>query len=240
MGTFSSSKQLAEDALRRVGSYAPHDTAADPDHLSIALRALDKNVKQLAGTIRAYWLVPATVSIPLAAGVNPVDAVNISAAVKDASFQFLVDAQISRAVDGVNGDQRDLHILTLREYNEIPDKASQGYPIFLYVDRLLSRPKFYFHPVPQDDSFTLHLSWQSYASDQTAETGIKESGLDQAWERWAEYQTAFDIGGGPVARRPTNELALWQRVADGAYHMLEAFHNRQYENEPPVTPYRDY
>ncbi len=237
MAKVSSALTLAENALRRVGSYAPKDTGADPDHLSIALKALDAAVKELSGTLRCWWLVPANVEIALTAAENPIDIVARSGSIGTGTFQFLIDAKISHAIG--QGYHRDLKVVTRREYNELPDKDVPGYPSRLYIDRTVLVPLVYLHPVPGDGDYSLHLTYQTYGADQTSNSGRQTTGLDQAWDRWADYQVASDIGDGPVARLPDNELTRYERKAETARQRLEGFMNREADH-PPVGTFRDF
>lgn len=239
MGQVATALVLAENALRRVGSYAPKDTGADPDHLSIALTALDAAVKELSGTLRAWWLIPSNVSLVLTAAENPIDIVAKSSAIVTGTFQFLFDAKISRSVGSGQVYDRDLKVITRREYNEIPDKDVAGYPASLYIDRTPLSPLVFLHPVPWDANFTIHITYQKYAADQTSKSGRVATGLDQAWERWADYQVASDIGDGPVARLPADELTRYERKAEIARTRLENFQNRE-ANHPTIGAFRDF
>lgn len=237
MAEVSDALTLAENALRRVGSYGPKDTGADPDHLSIALKALDAAVKELSGTLRCWWLIPVNVSVDLTAAENPIDIVAKSASIGTGEFQFLVDAKISHSIG--QGYHRDLKVITRRKYNELSDKDVAGYPTRLYIDRTVLVPLIYLHPVPWDANFTLHVTYQTYGADQTADSGRQTTGLDQAWDRWADYQVAFDIGAGPVARLPINELNLYKREAETSRQRLENFQNRE-ADYPPLGTFRDF
>ena len=230
---------LAENALRRVGSYGPKDTGADADHLSIALAALDAAVKELSGTVRLWWLVPANVELALVASENPIDITARSSVITADTFQFLVDAKIKRAVGTGQVYDRDLKQITRREYNEIPDKAVTGYPDKIYINRTPLVPLIFLHPVAFDANFTLIITYQTYAADQTKDKGRVTTGLDQAWERWADYQVASDIGDGPVARLPSDELTRYERKAETARVRLEGFQNRE-ANWPPIGAFRDF
>lgn len=239
MAKVATALDLAERALRRVGSYAPHDTGADPDHLSIALASLDSAVKELSGTITAWWLIPTTVDISLTAGENPISIVKKTNLITTDNFQFLYDAKISRPTGGAQTYQRDLVQISRRKYNEIPDKANAGYPNSIYISREVLVPLVFLHPVPWDANFTLHVTYQTYAADQTKDSGRTTSGLDQSWERWAEYQVASDIGDGPVARLPDSEVTRYERKAETARVRLEGFQNRE-ANQPPISKFRDF
>lgn len=102
-----------------------------------------------------------------------------------------------------------------------------GYPERIYVDRTVAQPFAYLWPVAADDTYTLVLTYQTYVVDLTKNSGVVVTGLDRAWERWGDYQTSADIGDGPVARMPADELTRWERKAEQSRGRLSAYHNRQ-------------
>lgn len=291
--------ELAENALRLVGSYSINDVGANPTEFDQAIRALDKNVAQLVGTMRTWWLVPAsatftikpstekfsinqiaqtldydaqtanfTIGQTLTGGtssatgliVNDTDAgatgtlelADITGTFQDDEpitdaltgaavangvtaravgqddFNFFVDAMLLNSADEV---LTELAQISRRDYDEIRDKDFEQQPDRIFIDRTMPSPDIYLWPVvPADNVLKLRLTWQKYATNLVTDEGNVTTGLPEAWQRWAEYQCAFDCASGLVTHLPIQERQFLEGVADKAKAALGAWaeHNKHY------------
>jgi len=299
MSRIIQASELAENALRHIGEYSINDTGAEPVAFDNALGALDRAVAELVGSMRVWWLVPAsatftinpstenfsvnaiaqtlnydaettafTIGETLTGGgsgatgtiVNVVDAgttgslelVAISGTFQDDEaitdgaggaavangtatraiaaddFNFFVSAQILNDAEEVLGTLRQVH---RREYDAVIDKDFEQQPEMIYIDRTMPTPVIYIHPVvPAGDQLKMRLTWQEYATDLLDNEGAVTTGLPQAWQRWAQYQCAFDCSMGLVCHLPLAEREALKSVADEARQRLERFaeHNKVY------------
>lgn len=82
------------------------------------------------------------------------------------------------------------------------------------------------------------MTYQAYAPDVTNPDKKSVTGLEAAWQRWAEYQVAADIGSGPVVNLPETRLQDYRKEAAAAKRALLAFTARD-GVYPPRTRYRD-
>lgn len=230
--------EITEFALQNCGTYSVHDTGADPDEMHRGLHYLDMLVAQVTGTMRCWWLIPATVAIPLAADTNPTD---ILAAAEDdidsdTKAQFIVAAKLRKV--GTD-DERPLPFIDRREYEAIDDKKTSGIPEKVYIDRTKEQPMLYTHPVTDEaDTWEVLLTYQRYSEDLT-DKAIQDVGFEPAWNRYLVKQLTVDLGSGPIVRLPESEIDRHQGQADEALERLRNFNGR--EQKPyRRTAYRDF
>lgn len=236
MANFQTAQKLAELALERVGAKSIYDRSADPIQFSRTLDRLDALVGQLTGAQPCLWLVKENVEVPLSANVADFDLVEQSAgAIEAKSFQFLVSAGVRTAA---NADILPLQVLYKQQYDAIEDKASTGIPCAIFLDRQTPAPRVFLNPVIATTGATLVLGFQRYTRDLTRLNNASVE-LDAAWNRWAEYQLAVDIGTGPVCNRDPAKIKQWRGEATEAKRLLDAYNNRQ-PAVPKRTQYRDY
>ncbi|HEC14945.1 MAG TPA: hypothetical protein ENI72_04220, partial [Rhodospirillales bacterium] len=128
-----SAKKICEKALRKIGAFSINDSAADGDELNEALEALDLLVAEQAGSTTCFWLIPATVSIPLTGGTATYDLISVlGASAPTDGIQFPVYATLK--TDG--GNETPLSIVTRDEYEGISKKTAGGSPDRIWIDRL--------------------------------------------------------------------------------------------------------
>jgi len=231
--------QIAEGALRRIGSLSPRDTP-DPDELEIAISALDLIVSELAGTMTCYWLVPAEFTLPLRAGTTSYNLLTaLGSSYPDAGLQFPLSAYLLYPVDS-DGNQRKVPIEIVRRRTFLAhEQADQaGAPLEVYIDRL-DPPTLKTWPVIDQTGYSLILHYQTYSADLTETEGNRPHGLPAAWQRWAELATAADLADGPLGRLPAPRVQLLMQRAADAKRDLKAFNNREHSTRRAVA-YRDF
>tara|TARA_Y100000310_G_C20649946_1_gene798802 strand:+ start:539 stop:1243 length:705 start_codon:yes stop_codon:yes gene_type:complete len=222
MSRIHSPAEIANLSLRMVREIAPHESGADGIKLDTALIMLDMNVGQLSGEMTCWWLVPVTLSITL-------DADSVSYDLEDEpgypadGLQFLHHAQLKNS----SGKETPLDIIGRHEYEEIEDKDLAGTPILVYVERD-ANPKLYTYKTIAVTGYTLELFFQTYAADLTETHGTKNAlAVEAAWNRWALYATAFDIGQGIIRSIPPAKLSMWRDEREYAKSLLSGFQNRE-------------
>lgn len=231
--------QLAEGALRRIGSLSPRDQP-DPDEIDIALGCLDLIVGELAGTMTCFWLVPAEFTLPLTADTPSYNLLTaLGSSYPEAGLQFPLSAYLLHPVDG-DGNQRKvpLPIVRRRTFLEHEQAAQSGEPSEVYIDRL-TPPTLSTWPVIDQTGYSLLLHYQTYSPDLRDSGGDLPHGLPAAWQRWAELATAADIGDGPLGRLPGPRLQMLTQKAEAAKRELKAWNNREHTTRRAVA-YRDF
>lgn len=243
MSQLLSANDIASLALERVGAFVAADSEPDPRQMGRALTRLDMIVAELAGTMRCLWLVKKLAVVPITIPcTGDFDLITQAAgAIQPQDMQFIVDAKLRY---GTTGDDYPLERLDQRGWDAIQAKTTtgtnfSGNPERIFIDRAPRLPHVYINPVPATAGFSLVLALQSYAPDLTLKEGGVTIGMETAWNRYLEYQTAFDIGGGPVVRLPHDVLAGFDAVATRSKNKLIAF-NAQSGVYPRKTVFRDF
>lgn len=220
--------RLAEEALRQIGAFSKHDTAADPVEHEIALRRLDLLVAELAGTERLWWLVPRNHRVVLAAGQRTYDLNGLI----DPNLQFLERVYL---VEG--GRRRELDLVRRSEIDAVA--PGTGRPALVHVDRG-PKPVLTVHPTPAADGASLEIRGQSYSPDIAEGAGQVPHGFPDAWQRFLVLALAADLGAGPVRLIPVTEVERLERRAELARGRLLSFNNREQLTRPRFTRYRDF
>lgn len=228
--------KIAEASLQKIGAFTISMVAPDPDELARTIFWMDLIVAELVGTGRAHWLIPATVTKTLTATTASYDLGNFLGTDYPADgILFPVRAYIRDAA----GQDTPVDIIARDEYESISQKTEAGAPARIYIDRQNNLQQLYVHPVPIDATTSLRLVFQKYAPDMNAGTpdgaGNTSHGFSAEWQRWLIYQTAADIGSGPVRVIPIAELDRIRAEAQIAKEALFASSNREIVTSPPVT-----
>lgn len=232
-----SARRICEAALRKIGSYTLNDAGAEANEVEEALFWLDLGVKELAGTERCFWLIPATLSMPLTASTKAYDLMAVLAAdAPEDGIQFPVEATL---VDG-NGNRTPLERIGRREYEALTNPDSSGEPDRVFIDRL-GKPTLYTYPVLGADAtgYSIDLVVQTFAPAHTIKNAGEAHGLREAWERWAIFHVSADIGEGPVRRLPAGEVLGYRQQAEISRARLLAFENREHASYRPIA-FRDF
>lgn len=244
MAAFLSARRICEGALRRIGAYAINDSAARPQDLEEALRCLDDLVAELAGTVECFWLLTDTLSLPLTADTASYD---LKAALGSAwpgqGIEYLRDAWIENAA----GLRSPIELVRRDAFEARANLAESGCPAILHIDRLVPVPTLRPWPIPGADGFTLKLVIQAQSPTVAGSGPIpkpkegesSDAGAPAAWNRWAKYALAAEIGSGPVRKLPDATTNTWRIVAEDAKRALLAFQNQEHETTAPVTASMD-
>lgn len=214
MPTLLSVRSLCERALRKIGAFSIRDTEADPEEMAETMFYLDLLVAHVTGTRRVFWLVPATLELPLLADTAEYDIADITDYPTD-GVAFPINAWLRDS----SGHDEPVELVRRRAYENIPDKDGGGAPQVVHIDRLTSK-KVYVHPVPTDASYTLRIEAQVYsASYDVTENPNAEMrhGFGPEWQLWLIYALAAEIADGPVRRLPAPEV---DRMRNTAARML--------------------
>lgn len=236
-------RRVCEEALRKIGAYSINDTAADGEHLRIAINWLDIIMGELSGTTRLFWLV----SEPLTLALNVADqkAWPLPASLGSDAPAEGVQFPISAVLVDDDGNRTPLSILRLDQYQALEDPNETGVPTSVYIDRLLE-PTLYVHPVPDVATFSIELIVQTFsktiASDRAvanARAGSDSHGLRLTWQKWAIYELAASLGDGTIRTLAETRLARLQTTADRSRALLLAYENRDQNSEAPQTDFND-
>jgi hypothetical protein len=237
MSTLLSAREICERALRLIGAYSLVDSQADAEEMREALHWLDLVVGELSGTERVLWLVPDTLTLPLAAGKSVYNLLDDLSPAPRNGIEFPTSAALA---DGA-GNRTPLTMLRRREFEALgPDT---GTPSHVYVDRL-GQPTLSIWPVlgadVADGTWSIKLVAQTYGEDFAKGNGVKATGLRAAWQIWAVYELASHIGGGAVRRLPRSEIVDFKAIATEARRKLLAVENREHAGLPQITEFRDF
>jgi hypothetical protein len=241
MTKLRSASELASLALERVGVFPAADSGPDPAQLSRALDRLDLNVGELAGTMRCLWLMRRLAVVPITPNVGDFDLLTqAGGAITQDDVQFVTDVKLRYST---TADDTPIRRVDQRGWDDVQAKTATGVnfsgpPSVVFIDRIPRLPHVYISPVPATTGFSLVLALQGYAPDLTLKDGNVQLGMEAAWHRWAEYQTAADIGSGPVVQLAANRIADYRGIAEKAKNKLVAF-NAKSGKYPVRTKFRD-
>lgn len=224
---FLSAKEICERALRKINAYSINDSAADPEHLAEALIWLDIIVAALVETNKCFWLMPATLEIPLTADTT---SYNLTTTLGDAYPSGGILYPISAAIRDSSGLDEPLTLLKRQEWLDVIDKDASGTTTQIYVDRVTNDLTVYVNPVVSESSaFTLLLDVQTYAADMTHSNGAGDTDMGPGWNLYLITELAGQIGDGPVRRVNAATVRTWKEEAVG---MKSALLNYSNQNRP--------
>lgn len=236
--------EICERALRMIGAFSINDSAAQPNDLYETVFWLDMMMANEAGSGRCHWLMRDELSITLESGTASYDLAAELAQQLKTGVQFPVDAVLKDA----NGNRRTLDILPQKKFRETVKPDTAGTPTCLFIDRL-NGPTLHVYPVPTDtdEESSIILTVQTFAESvkprSTAKNnalGNERAGFRQAWNLWAVCQLAAYIGNGPVRALPTQRVNDYRNEAAALHLRLEAFENRDHDNQPPIARASSY
>lgn len=240
MSTLLNAKGICERALRLIGAYSLVDSQADAEEVAEALIWLDLILAELSGIERVYWLVPATLTMPLSASTASYDVLNtIAAPIPVNGIEFPIDAWR----EDVAGNRSPIRMMTHREFNETAGSPASGLPDVIHIDRL-HKPTMRVYPTPGPDlgvnEAFIKLVVQTYAGDFAVGNGVKATGMRAAWQKWAIYELASNIGAGPVRRVSAGEIRDMKAIAELSKKALLGFENQQHTGLPALSDFHDF
>lgn len=141
-------EQAADMVLRKLGVLGAAD-AGDASDLAVVYEAMNARLKELSALSELWWnIAGAQTDVPVTSGSN-------TATIAAADYLFPVSARLV-----VGTEQRELSIIGHREYQAIPDKATTGEPVSVFISGAVCK----FYPVPNVSS-TLKLTYEAIAAD---------------------------------------------------------------------------
>ena len=234
--------EIVERALRKCGVYAINDSGAETAHVTECLYWLDMIVANFVGEHEAYWLVPATLSISLTADQQDyVIADELGTNDPDDGILYVTEAWLEDS----GGNRCALEIATRKKFESVGYPDQSGTPYMVYIDRTLT-PTLKTYPTLGTGAtgYTIKLIVQTNSPDMKPRSGSglgnAAHGLRATWQLWMVYELAWNIGDGPVTKRPRTELNDWKGYADQRKRRLLSFENTEKDTEAPVTEYRDF
>jgi hypothetical protein len=236
---YLSVRQVCERALQKIGAFTTHDTGADQDELERSAEWLDMVIGNLTAQQRALWLVDNAVTKALTVGTASYDLLTfLDADAPETGVQFVVSAKIVLS----SGQEAPCDIIRRDAYEAIDNKEQTGIPCQIYVDRLHPRPTFKTWPVlGTGQTASLRLKFARYANDADKKPIDKQKiDIPRAWNLWAVWALAAEIGDGPVRKLPDGEVRRIHTTATGLLDGLFAFENQEHANEPRRTAYTDF
>ena len=242
MSTILSARELCDRVLRKIGAFPITESAADPEHVQEVLYWLDLALAELPGTSRRFWMVSDTVSFPLLTGVQGYDLrTQLGDDWPEEGLEHVVEAWLQNSA----GSRLPLDIVRRHDFEAQSKPSASGTPAIIYLDRV-AEPTLQVYPVQATDDWSIYLYLQKLGPNVAVTTptpGTKktDSALDipAAWQRWAIFQVAADVGDGPVRKLARSTIDDWRGVAKATMAELDAFQNQKHETTPPIIASMD-
>lgn len=233
-----SAVDLCGRALRLIGAWPVTDSAPDGEHLREALSWLDLNMAEISGVKRFFNHIKDNLPIALTAGKDTYPLIaSMGAFYPLEGVQFPVAAYLER-----NGSKlHDITIVTRETWRMMEGLPGSGDPSAVFIDRF-PQPTMRVWPMPADNDATIRLHVQTNAPN-VSPGGVTGTIPDAsavhsfraAWQRFLIYRLAGDLGRGAVVKLPQGSLQEYRTEATIAERQLDAFENRQHDNEPPIV-----
>lgn len=223
---------ICERALRRIGAYAIRSSGPRPEEMDEARLWLDMQIGHLSARARTWWLVPATATFPLTAGVAAYDLNSVLSALAPNGVEFVIAVYLFDPV--INRDIREIKLLRRLEFEAIEDKLRQGSPCHAYVTRDTRPTMTFADPVPDGvKPYSVRLLLQQYAPNFAAIGNTsKATMIRQAWNLYIVTALAALLANGPVRKLPGDEVKDLKTEADRLLLDLEAYDAQEQANEP--------
>lgn len=232
MARLLNANDVAEQALRKIGAFAINDSAADKDELDLALLWLDLNMAELSNR-KLWWLVPQAITVDLTSGTGNYLLSDILEEKAPDGFAFPVEVLLVR-----NGRDLPVEIIPRRTWDAYEDKTTAGPPTEVHFDRQ-RETRINLYPVPNETGLQLKITFQTFPPT-VATPDENDHGLRLAWQRWAIYRVAADIGDGTVRLLTNDQLSAFESKAVRAETALMAVDNRERTSAPPQVARVDY
>jgi len=230
MPSYQTARQVASNALSKIGAWPSSQSQPDERELKIAMGWLEMLLNNQSGIrpTAGFWNV---IEIPIEATIGDYDLADY---VKDVSVQHVFSVSMVTILGNVEPltiiSEKDTVFKNLKE-NGTPHSAA----ITRDVKPIL---KVYPNPTSSDEDAgsVIRIRVQSFHStidpEGTNETNIM---LRPSWYLWLAYRLAYEIGGGPVRRLPESELTRIQRDYQLMETQLYARDGQYNTSQPPIT-----
>lgn len=230
MLSYQTARQIASNALSKIGAWPSSQTQPDARELKIAMGWLEMILNNQSGIrpTAGFWDV---IEIPLQSGIGDYD---LQDYVKDAGVQSV----FSISMVTILGNVEPLDVISERDavFKNLKDSAT---PNCAAITRDV-KPVLKVYPTPtladEEAGTVFRVRIQSFHKMiDTEGTNDTEITLRPSWYLWLTYRLAYEIGGGPVRRLPSSEL----RDIKTDYMLMETqlyARDGQYDtSQPPIT-----
>ena len=201
MPSYQTARQIASNALSKIGAWPSSQSQPDERELKIAMSWLEMLLNNQSGIrpTAGFWSV---IEIPIQSEIGDYD---LEDYVKNAGVQHVFSVSYVTQL----GNVEPLHVISEKDavFKNLKDN---GTPHCAAITKDV-KPVLKVYPTPtlydEDSGAVLRIRFQSFHAiidpDGTNETNIM---LRPSWYLWLTYRLAYEIGGGPVRRLPTQEL----------------------------------
>lgn len=224
-------RQIAEEALRKIGVYSINDREARPEHMQKALEWFAMILDE-AGVFGLPFLRDETVDIPLVEGQTAYPLTDVVAS----GVIFPLNAWL---VHNDLGTVRGINLLPREDWDRevIGSIQSNGEPCNLFVDQIGLRTLHIDH-VPTEtiaSEYKIRLRAQCYIENSPEKEDGKYSQLPPMWNIWAIYALARYLGDGTIKRLPAQTIADFSRTAGSKFAAIQAAMQRNRSNRAPTA-----
>lgn len=230
MPSFLTAKQVAENALNKIGAFPSSMSQADQGELRTALRWLEMTLNAYTG-MRKMPGFTKTVDIPVEAGIGDYN-------LGDYTDSALTQQVFSVSLINALGDVDPLTMM-FEDESDHENLTDTGNPQRCLVTRDI-RPILKVFPQPtqnnEDKGDLLRVRLQSFHEEiDPTGNGDIDLNLRPSWNMWAIKRLAYEIGSGPVRRLSSGELDRIQAEYVLLENALFARDGLENAGGPPVT-----
>lgn len=227
---------VCERALRLIGEFALRSSGPRAEAMEEARYWLDMTVAHVASQQLTWWMVPATATIDLEAGVRDYDLARLlGTAQAPDGVQFVSAAFVDDAATGQEINQ--LVLLRRQEFEEAvgQNAGATGAPTTGHVDRQRN-PTLRLVEAPDDvHTYRLRLVFQSYSPDLVSNRDLKMlTKFRDGWTLYLVTALAAALAAGPVRRLPADEVRDLERKAERYLRDLQARDDHEHPTDTRV------
>lgn len=234
--------EVCARALRLVGAFPTSQTAPRGEFLREALFWLDLVMATNVGIREAFWLQPATLTMPLTPGVQDY---SLQAALGSDYPTDGVQFPLGCEIEYPGGNRLPILIASREKWEQISRLDETGVPRIIWMDRLPTEQRLLVWPIlpaTETQDYSLKLVVQTYAPNVSpgGVSGARRQvtsilGIRQAWQEWLVLTLAVRLGSGAIYKLPSESLNRWEEKADDIRMELDGFENQGWDNEPPTV-----
>lgn len=226
-----SSAYIAEQALRKIGTLSPYDTAALPEEFGIALNWLALLIDEMVATEQLQFFRPANQQIPLE--VNKSTGYSLDSLL-DTDLAFVTQVflvlpnGIKEPIEMLRRDVYDLY-----DYEE----GKTGLPDYVYIENK-NNPLMTLYPTITENGYSVELSGFKFAEDITVNEGKTEHGFPRGWQLGLIHLLAAELGSGPITTIKLDERRQAIAIGEQKLRRLQARQNKEQVRRPRTTKMR--
>lgn len=230
MPSYQTSRQVATNALSKIGAFPSSQSQPDVRELKIAMQWLEMVLNNQSGIrpTAGFWN---TIEIPIEAGIGDYE---LEDYVLDSGAQHVFSVSLVTIL----GNVEPLDIMSEKN-TAFQNLKDTGTPNCAAITKDV-KPVLKVYPTPtssdEEAGTVIRVRFQSFHTsidpEGTNDTGIM---LRPSWYLWLAYRLAYEIGGGPVRRLPDNELTRIKTDFMMMETQLYARDGQYNTSEPPRT-----